>query len=1209
MGDWTRRLSPAARQLLHQPAPVEPVSAGPVLSRAQRRFAYLESLSPGLYNSGRLWTLPQGVDLEHLQACLNRLVERHPLLGTNLRGERGASGAPELILERCVDSQDMEEALQQRLATPLTGQLLESVVYQCGTTWSLFLKTHHAISDFTSRMALGRELARLYAGEELDPLAHSYADYVAQESAWLQGSEAAGQREFWEARLRGAAPLSFGERSGYAGQQLQVELEGRHSFVSRLAALFVLLWNRTAATDLCVALPVSLRDRPELSRMFGCLLNTVLVRITIDPTESFEMFQKRVRHSHLESLAHSRLPFEEAARGQADLASVLLNSLPEAEKQPWPTRRCNRPQAFHPLSFTFSAQGLELEYAQELFSPRSARRLLELYQDLLGRSSLGPQLSVQQIADHCMGHTLQRVHKQVSLQPQALAVRSRTASLSYQELWQRSQRLARQLVHLGVGPGRVVVLRTGRTLQLPQAMLAVWSAGGVTLSVEQGMPALRVQSMLEQASPVLQLVAAGQTALPGVPVHWIDGEGPEADLGQPPSGEQTAYLMFTSGSSGRPKGVALTQANLAHFLESLDSLGWGAVDTVLTAALSFDISLLEILYPLVSGGTCYASELGTSFDPQDLKRVIEASQCSLLQLTPSLWSLLFRSGWQPHSGLRLAVSGGEKLDEETGALLLGHFSESWNCYGPTEATVWISAERIERDGAGRLGRPFPGSRFFLEGEELVLAGPQLGTYLEGPGTRFYVGPAGQPCYRTGDRVVRDADGYRFLGRLDGQLKVGGVRVELAEVETVLRDFCQGDAVVVLARPGGLGLAAFVFGAERDLSALGQRLPAACLPGSVRFLAEPPLNSSGKLDQRALLSLLEHKGAPAACGLDDLEERLIKLWRRRLEQPGLGPDANFLASGGHSLLAAELMLDLERELGVKASPGLLLQQGTPRALAASLREQGDSPWPSLVVFQKGPLRSGQVPFFCFHAQGASVLLYQKLAARFPQELVFCGLEPLAEDLDLQSKARRYAQEIRHFWPHGPYLLGGLSSGGTLAYATAQQLPEVRLVVPFDTVLPGYFQRRPRTLWDRVRALFFHLENLLFYARTEERKDYLRELVRRFRRTPVAPPRPRKRSDSRVEAGSLPVTLLLASHRNQGGADPRIGWRHTTNRLQVENIRGFHGTDLVELDPLVRRLADTLVRVLRAALAPAAVPAAAGLTDLPRTASEPDRDEFR
>jgi len=642
------------------------------------------------------------------------------------------------------------------------------------------------------------------------------------------------------------------------------------------------------------------------------------------------------------------------------------------------------------------AGGLQLtfEYSTELFEASTIDRLARHYEALLQGIVDEPDAAISALPlgvdpDEAGADTLSepvldgggdellldRFEAQVDARPDAKALICGQTEITYAELDERANQLAHHIAGLGVAPGSIVGILLERGEDLVVAVLGTLKAGCAYVPIDPSFPDRRLQFMLADTGAAALLTQGNLRARAaefegGVVLLDDDRSAIAANPGSRPGlhcdDEQLIYVIYTSGSTGPPKGVQIRHGAVANLFTSMQQRpGVGPDDRWLAVTtLSFDISVPELLLPLTVGGCVIVAPAQVVADGRALSDELSRSGATVMQATPASWQMLLAAGWEGSPGLK-ALCGGEALPLELARRLVERTASVWNMYGPTETTVWSSVWRVPQSpDCIRLGDPLRNTSIrVLDGRlkpvpcgvvgEICIGGDGLALgYLGRPeltADRFVPDPVapGRRIYRTGDLGRRDGNGdLEFLRRIDDQTKVRGFRVELGEIEAVLMEHeavQQAVAAVQEYSSADRRLVAFFVPAPDQATSvttlrryLKKRLPAYAMPQRIVELGNLPLRASGKVDRGALPAALVNESAtvefvePRTAN----EELVAAIWREALQIDKVSVHDNFFDLGGHSLLSAQVVAQIEKATGAKLSLRTIMLD-TLAQLAASL----------------------------------------------------------------------------------------------------------------------------------------------------------------------------------------------------------------------------------------------------------------------------------
>ncbi|HVW97020.1 MAG TPA: amino acid adenylation domain-containing protein [Mucilaginibacter sp.] len=941
------------------------------------------------------------------------------------------------------------------------------------------------------------------------------------------------------------------------------------SFVTTLLAAFeVFLKQLTGQEEIIVGLPAAGQPATDNFRLVGHCVNLLALRSFPKSNISFRQYLKLRRSEVLDAYEHQLFTFGSLLKklniprdpSRLPLVPVMFNIDmgldDDVDFFQLHHKLISNPREYENFEIFLNIAGheesptLEWSYNTQLFKSSTIKKMMDSFEFLLHELVKNPDTLIGKIQtmdsaelhhlyarwndtgcpypDETPLHNL--IAKQAAENPQKIAINFNGQNTTYRELDENANRLAAVLIKNGVNRGDKVAFSLDRSAEMVVIMLAVMKAGAIYIPLDPIFPVNRINYMLEDSQAVVLIISENYKGKYQSNAKELIVEDVWQSLSEYPStapdvnvsGNDLVYILYTSGSTGLPKGVQIAHHNLVNFLYSMQKQPGLTLDDKLLAVttISFDIAGLELWLPLLTGAEIILADAATAKDGRALLDIIKNEKATVMQATPYTWRILLEAGWNETLPLKV-ICGGEALPAELAERILAIKCSMWNVYGPTETTIWSTVKEISSADKINIGRPIDNTSIYILDKFLKPLGPGIPgeIYIGGAGVakgylnrpeltaeKFVADPfsniPGSKMYNTGDlgRFTHDGE-IECLGRADSQVKIRGYRIETGEIEYQLVNSASVKQAVVIARPDNFGidkLVAFVAGdnigdegaaIQRWRDALKASLPDYMIPDNFVILDSMPLTPNGKVDKKALakvgVSVVDTSHIFVA-PRTDVEQMVADIWKEYLGIEKIGVYDNFFELGGHSLIAVQVMTRIEKETGKRLPLAALFETSTIEKLALMLEMDGRSiTWDSLVPIKP---KGNKMPLYMVHGAGLNVLLFNTLAMNMaPDQPVYGlqakGLDGVEEPLgSIEEIAAHYIDAIMKQNPDGPYALAGYSFGGIIAYEMAKQFKElgkeVKVLAMFDTYAyrsPHYdpvlikFIKRSRFFLDKMKYM--------------------------------------------------------------------------------------------------------------------------------------------
>ncbi|MBE9012228.1 amino acid adenylation domain-containing protein [Pseudanabaenaceae cyanobacterium LEGE 13415] len=1118
------------------------------LSCQQQGLWFLYQLDPNstayhLYHTIRI---EGALEVQRWEQAWNQVFQAHAILRSRY-GE--SNGQPFRIVQferiplRYVQAENWSESTLKAQIVAETATLFR-LEKESAIRVSLFQRSeqefiqvitlHHIAGDMWTFDLLIQNWAKCYQGKAIE-VRTTYADYVNWQDELLQCDRGKELCDFWHDQLAGEIPVLALPSQSSSQQKSETQafllpshliepLKSKEYSLYRvlLTAFLVLLYRYTSENDLAIGTAMAGRwGTDAFQDVIGYFSNMVPLRVPMQGELEFGRLLEQVDQIVREVQAHQDLPLQELVKQKK--TSQLFSATFTWQKHRWITESFGEltlePYLLeHQGGATFDLDlqvveagdrfNLVWQYNVDRFDAEMITRMAQQFETLLENVIHQPQEPISHLPilpaaqqnqllvewnDTAKSIPSNCVHELISAQaartPTAIAVQFDQEQLTYQELEQRSNQLARFLQSKGVQPDDLVGICMARSIDFIVGIFGILKAGGAFVPLDPTYPKERLELLMSDAQVKVLLSDLDEIA-----------SFSTAPVQSNVKNNNLAYVIYTSGSTGKPKGVMIEhQSMVNHNLAVIREYELQPSDRVLQAsALSFDIAIEEIFPTLICGATLILRSPDCLTSTQQFLQFVEAHQITVLNLPTALWHQIVYGLTELDlvlpPAVRLVVVGGEKASRSTYLTWferVGNHPRWINTYGPTEATVIATVYDPIRSGFDQ-GELSIGSA--IDNVQTYVLDAQMQPVPIGVAGELYIGGLGvargylrrpeqtqakfiehqfpdlppQRLYRTGDLVRYRQDGkLEYLGRNDDQVKIRGFRIELGEIEFALNQHAAVKDSIVLAQ--SQRLIAYIVAQdavepEKLQRFLKQSLPSYMVPSAIVKLTAFPLTANGKVDRKALLEITPATSTRTISRPQTpLEHQLVQIWQEVLKVEPIGVEDDFFELGGHSLLMLQLAAKMEQALGKPIPMAMLYQVPTIQQLSQVLEDEQADFSSALIQFQAGD--STRSPLFCIPGATGTFRFCEGLRAHLDPAQPIYGIQELSIDskTTLEMMASHAVREMRQFQPKEPYYLMGYSMGAAVAYEIAQQLhAQGQEVALLALIAPGNLMAIPEQL---------------------------------------------------------------------------------------------------------------------------------------------------
>ncbi len=1141
---------------------VQPAQEYYPVSSAQKRMLVLNQLDDQTtsYNISLALTIEGKFDKEAFENAIYKLFKRHEAFRTSfafIDGEAVQKIHPNLDFKiEYIKAEENElDKITEEFYKPFDlskAPLLRVGLVEYADKHLFMIDMQHIISDGFSMDIFFTEFIKLYNGEKLDELRIQYKDFAIWHNGYLQSEEMKQQQAYWLNLFKGEIPvlnvpidyprpLVRDLKGDFVWFELNEELTAQIHELAKsrdmslymllLSAFNLLLYKYTGQEDIVIGSPIAGRRYPDVERIIGMFVNTLVMRNYLAAEQTFTQFMNQVKENTLQAFENQDYPFEmlvERLNLERNLSHNPLFDVMFVLQNAVDSEISSKDLKFYMYEFALTTAlfdltfegyeiddrlGFNIQYATQLFKKETIERMTEHFCNILNAIIQNPELRLSEInmispegkyqltigfnetnQEYPKDKTIQQLFEEnVEKRIDQIAVIFGENHLTYGELNEKANQLARILTEKGVKPDKIVGIMMESSLEMFIGILGILKADGAYLPIDPKYPINRIEYMLSDSKTSILLTQyhlVNQIKFSGEMIS-IDAEelyrGDMRNLPKISTAKDLAYVIYTSGSTGKPKGVMIEHHSLVNLVVWYNHC-YKVTDldrSTKYAGFSFDASVLEIFPYMITGSTIHIIPEEIRLDINMLNEYFENNRITISFLPTQLCEQFMNVDNQ---SLRLLLTGGDKLRSYK-----KRNYQIVNIYGPAENTVATTSFVVDKDYANiPIGKPIANTKvYILDAEnhlqpigiagELCIVGDGLSRgYLNHSNLteeKFVLNiyQPGRRMYRTGDLARWLADGsIEFLGRIDDQVQIRGFRIELGEIENQLLSHPKIRKAVVMDREDtnrNKYLCAYIVSDGEfkiaDLRRyLGKELPDYMIPAHFISLDQIPLTPNGKIDRRALpkpdvsVNIRTEYVAPKT----EVEKKMAEIWSEILGVERVGVNDNFFELGGHSLTAISVVQKVNEDLGVELPLREFMKNPKICELASSIRdfkkvcvgylEKDDN----LILLKTGNDQTRHL--FLIHDGSGEVGGYIDFCEHIISDFNYWGIRAdrledyPADELTIEEIARKYIEKIRVIQPDGSYYIAGWSLGGTIAFEMISQLEELGEEVAFGVLIDTY-----------------------------------------------------------------------------------------------------------------------------------------------------------